>query len=74
MTDPYEYEDWLDVLYEQLPRDLRHRLTIAIECDESDKSRIAVFTRCDGRSWRFPVQDDGFISQDAIVELCVVVV
>jgi hypothetical protein len=74
MTDPYEYEDWLVALYEQLPRGVRPEISIAVETDESDRSRNAVFTRRrDGRSWRFPVQEGGRITDDAISLLCTVV-
>jgi hypothetical protein len=57
------------VLYDQLPRDLRHRLSIAVECDDSGRNRIAVFTRRDGRTWRFPVRTRGRISKKALWEL-----
>lgn len=67
MTDTYEYEEW--VLYQQLPRDLQNRLKNAVD-DESDKTRIAIFTKSDGRSWRFPVQEGGRIAEVAILEIC----
>jgi hypothetical protein len=74
MTGSYEYQDWVNVLYKQLPRDLQTRLTIKVKLNGPKNRRIAIFNRLtDGRSWCFPAQKDGCITNAAIAQLCAVI-
>ena len=68
MMDPYEYQEAVAVLLEQLPRALQLSLKIDIDCGEP---RIAIFT-ANGRSYRFPIKEDGRIADHAVSLLCVV--
>jgi hypothetical protein len=71
MTDPYEYQDWLGVLYEQLPHDLQTKLKIAVVPGAFGDRGIAMFIGPDGRSEQFPIQEDGRIAENAVAQLCV---
>ena len=47
--NPYEYEDLLVGVWEQLPQDVERKVTIAIQCDDiCDQLRIAIFAARDG--------------------------
>jgi hypothetical protein len=71
--DPYEYEDLLAEVWEQLPRGVQEAVTLQIECDDvSDGPRTAIFTSLDGtRSMKFEVMSNGRISENAVLQLCV---
>jgi hypothetical protein len=65
MTDYYSDSDVVDILREQLPRDLR-KLHIKV----TNEPRIAIFTyKC--KSASFPIQEDGHISEIDLLNLCV---
>jgi hypothetical protein len=72
--DPYEYEDVLADVCEQLPRQLKLDVKLAIDGDDPCEPRVAIFTcRSDGREWRFPVQPNGRIAEEAVWFLCAAV-
>jgi hypothetical protein len=69
--DPYEYQDMLADVWEQLPPGVQAGVNLAIECEDICEPRIAIFTRPDGtRKWEFVVRPNGQITDEAITRLC----
>jgi hypothetical protein len=70
--DPYEYDDMLAEVWEQVPPGVQQWVKLAIQCDDTCAGpRIAIFTTHDGiRSWRFELQPNGLITDEAIWHLC----